>query len=102
MVKILVFGVASALDEVSVTGFEWLYVRFLLGGFVVPISSMHGMSTYIWLEFMVNVGKNTIHGASRNWGDEPRNSLHHDPSRGHVSWGEGVACIMINKVLKSL
>ena len=27
-----------------------------------PIASMYGISTYIWLIFMVNVGKYTIHG----------------------------------------
>ena len=30
--------------------------------FVCPIPSMYGISTYIWLIFMVNVGKYTIHG----------------------------------------
>ena len=29
-----------------------------------PIGSMYGMFTYIWLDFMVNVGRYTIHGAS--------------------------------------
>ena len=28
----------------------------------VPIGSMYGIFTYIWLIFMVNVGKYTIHG----------------------------------------
>ena len=27
-----------------------------------PIESMYGIFTYIWLIFMVNVGKYTIHG----------------------------------------
>ena len=30
-----------------------------------PIGSMYGIFTYIWLKFMVNVGKYTIHGSSR-------------------------------------
>ncbi len=29
----------------------------------IPIGSMYGIFTYIWLIFMVNVGKYTIHGA---------------------------------------
>ena len=29
----------------------------------VPIGSMYGIFTYIWLRFMVNVGKYTIHGS---------------------------------------
>ena len=28
-----------------------------------PISSMYGIFTYIWLVYMVNVGKYTIHGS---------------------------------------
>ena len=28
----------------------------------IPILSMYGVLTYIWLIFMVNVGKYTIHG----------------------------------------
>ena len=28
----------------------------------MPIGSMYGIFTYIWLIFMVNVGKYTIHG----------------------------------------
>ena len=28
-----------------------------------PIGSMYGIFTYIWLIFMVNVGKYTIHGS---------------------------------------
>ena len=31
--------------------------------FVFPIGSMYGIYTYIWLIFMVNVGKYTIHGS---------------------------------------
>ena len=27
-----------------------------------PIGSMYGILTYIWLKFMVHVGKYTIHG----------------------------------------
>ena len=30
----------------------------------LPICSMYGIFTYIWLVLMVNVGKYTIHGAS--------------------------------------
>ena len=33
----------------------------------VPIPSMYGISTYIWLIFMVNVGKYTIHGCYGVW-----------------------------------
>ena len=33
---------------------------FLKG--LLPIGSMYGIFTYIWLTFMVNVGKYTIHG----------------------------------------
>ena len=29
-----------------------------------PIGSMYGIFTYIWLTFVVNVGKYSIHGAS--------------------------------------
>ena len=29
----------------------------------LPIGSMYGIFTYIWLIFMVNVGKYTIHGS---------------------------------------
>ena len=31
-----------------------------------PIGSMYGIFTYIWLIFMVNVGKYTIHGSYGN------------------------------------
>ena len=31
-----------------------------------PIGSMYSIFTYIWLKFMVNVGKYTIHGSYRN------------------------------------
>ena len=30
---------------------------------IYPIGSMYGIFTYIWLIFMVNVGKYTIHGS---------------------------------------
>ena len=30
---------------------------------IIPIGSMYGIFTYIWLIFMVNVGKYTIHGS---------------------------------------
>ena len=30
---------------------------------VIPIGSMYGIFPYIWLKFMVNVGKYTIHGS---------------------------------------
>ena len=33
------------------------------GGFPLPIGSMYGLFTYIWLMFMVSVGKYTIHGS---------------------------------------
>ena len=32
-----------------------------------PIGSMYGIFTYIWLMFMVNVGKYTLHGSYGNW-----------------------------------
>ena len=32
-----------------------------------PIGSMYGIFTYIWLIFMVNVGKYTIHRSYGNW-----------------------------------
>ena len=34
-----------------------------------PIGSMYGILTYIWLRFMVNVGKYTIHGSYGNYPD---------------------------------
>ena len=34
-----------------------------VGGFPMPIGSMYVIFTYIWLIFMVNVGKYTIHGS---------------------------------------
>ena len=40
-----------------------------VGGYVIqtnPIGSMYGIYTYIWLIFMVNVGKYTIHGSYGN------------------------------------
>ena len=37
------------------------------GGQPPPRCSMYGIFTYIWLIFMVNVGKYTIHGASGPW-----------------------------------
>ena len=39
-------------------GWKWLEI--------IPIPSMHGIFTYIWLIFMVNVGKYTIHGSYGN------------------------------------
>ena len=30
----------------------------------IPIGSMYGIYAYIWLEFILNVGKYTIHGSS--------------------------------------
>ena len=38
---------------------DFLYVAFIS---VIPIPSMYGIFTYIWLMFMVNVGKYNIHG----------------------------------------
>ena len=35
--------------------------------FTVPIPSMYGIFTYIWVIFMVNVGKYTIHGSTGVW-----------------------------------
>ena len=42
----------------SVIGFNSLFNRDPYN----PIPSMYGIFTYIWLNFMVNVGKYTIHG----------------------------------------
>ena len=36
---------------------------------IKPTSSMYGIFTYIWLIFMVNVGKYTIHGSYGKWQD---------------------------------
>ena len=33
----------------------------------IPIRSMYGIFTYIWLIFMVNVGEYTIHGSYEIW-----------------------------------
>ena len=33
----------------------------------IPIASMYGIFTYIWLKFMANVGKYTIHGCYGYW-----------------------------------
>ena len=35
--------------------------------FALPKQSMYGIFTYIWLIFVVNVGKYTIHGSSGLW-----------------------------------
>ena len=37
--------------------------QYLLSLAAQPIGSMYGIFTYIWLIFMVNVGKYTIHGS---------------------------------------
>ena len=42
--------------------------KYILGGesnneSVWPIGSMYGIFTYIWLMFIVNVGKYTLHGS---------------------------------------
>ena len=42
-------------------GFRWFYHNFTSVS-TIPIGSMYGILTYIWLIFMVNVGKYTIHG----------------------------------------
>ena len=43
------------------TGDDW-FQECLFGCTVYPIPSMSGIFTYIWLIFMVNVGRYTIHG----------------------------------------
>ena len=45
-----------------------------------PIGSMYGIFTYIWLNFMVNVGKYTIHG-----------------SYGYETWNSGWYLLMVQK-----
>ena len=44
---------------------NWVVVFqiFLEVSTLFPIGSMYGIFTYIWLIFMVNVGKYTIHGS---------------------------------------
>ena len=37
-----------------------------MGEFINPIGSMYGIFPYIWLIFMVNVGKYAIHGPYGN------------------------------------
>ena len=47
--------------------------RLLFGMMVRPIGSMYGIYTYIWLIYMVNVAKYTIHGYyGRRQGDTRR------------------------------
>ena len=38
-------------------------VTWIRAGLPLPIGSMYGIFTYIWLIFMVNVGKYSIHGS---------------------------------------
>ena len=37
--------------------------NLLKNNYLVPLGSMYGIFTYIWLIFMVDVGKYTIHGS---------------------------------------
>ena len=48
-----------------------------------PIGSMYGIFTYIWLKFMVNVGKYTIHGSygNKNW-----NIV-------YINWSREISCV---------
>ena len=56
-----VFGWRLRLSSFVWTGDDW-FQECLFGCTVYPIPSMSGIFTYIWLIFMVNVGKYTIHG----------------------------------------
>ena len=57
-----------------------------------PIGSMYGIFTYIWLIFMVNVGKYTIHGSYGNC--KKRTS--------HVFFGGRKAVIYCQSIFASL
>ena len=48
--------------EIPGDGMDVCCVRGIVLSSSFPIGSMYGISTYIWLIFMVNVGKSTIHG----------------------------------------
>ena len=48
----------------------------------IPKHSMNGICTYIWLSFMVNVGKYTIH-----WASGIKNSCKFCPTTNHLSNG---------------
>ena len=48
---------------VRAQGLSNLGVGDVLGGSSHPIGSMYGVFTYIWLRFMENVVKYTIHGS---------------------------------------
>ena len=64
----------------------------------IPIPSMYGVFTYIWLIFMVNVGKYTIHAWYGIWISCPQEmpgfSCYHFnlPQLEAVDGGEGRAC----------
>ena len=63
-----VFFVSARMTKVSkVSGMEALNkFRFVSSVHLIPIGSMYGIFTYIWLIWlicMVNVGKYTIHGS---------------------------------------
>ena len=47
----------------------------LIGQGSLPIASMYGIFTYIWLIFMVDVGKYTIHGCYGLYYTTPNNAL---------------------------
>ncbi len=47
----------SQASQIVMDMFWWMYI------YIYPIGSMYGIFTYIWLIFMVNVGKYTIHGS---------------------------------------
>ena len=59
------FFVSARITKVSkVSGMEALNkFRCVSSVHLIPIGSMYGIFTYIWLICMVNVGKYTIHGS---------------------------------------
>ena len=52
----------SAVDG-SMHAMGWNSIKFIVLRIHIPIGSMYGLFTYMWLKFMVNVGKYTIHGS---------------------------------------
>ena len=64
-------------STVKVTGRSPFYApgtRYVYS--TIPIGSMYGIFTYIWLRFMVNVGKYTIHGSYGIFCGHPKFTCH--------------------------
>ena len=66
------FSSTSPIKQMKLSwGGEWCPGRFLhpwiINDLIIPIGSMYGTFPYIWLMFMVNVGKYTIHGFYGLW-----------------------------------